>query len=1069
MEFTPASQNGIVPPTELLSLPSRFGVLVSNTSTYYGKPLLVKAVSDAAMYKTEAVSFYSVKNGTTSLLGTSTFINTTTAILVLNNISTGTHDIYASWPGEGLYAPVSTILDKISVAVAAGADLPGTFTITAGPASGTIIAGSGVNATFTATFSTQDVITGNVIFYNGVSQLASVPIENNRAVLSVGNLPAGDNIIKVVWPGGTLKGVNYQGRSAELTYNILRGLTINSPMTIRVTPGYGVYNEGNIKISATIANPTELPGKVYFSIDNEPLYYAAFSGNTATIEFGNNAYNIGARTIEALWDGNQTAYPRYVEKSTSTTWTIYERDFINITNFTVTPRTAYGYDTVFKAVLDKNNAVGNIGFYNGNTLFGNAAIVGNSATFITRSLAVGTYTVYAYYDGNSVAPKYFSTTSNTATMVVTEGVEITQAMNLAVTNDSYFGTTDPYVVGENQTIKATLSTSTVLTGPVRFYVDDILQGTANWNGYNTATFTTTFTTTGSHAVQAVWPGQSIGNVFYATKVSTVSTLTLVSGYTMGRNITLSTVTPVIVNQPSTFIASINTSSTMTGLVSFTVNGTTVGTSTWINNISTLETTISNTGTYTIQALWQGGVIDGTRVYNAKLSTTATHVVVPTVTPTVTANIASILVQEDIPFNLTSTILGTAAFPINNSLDILQEVLNIDYDISHNIQTSSTSLVKTVNLTSTSTQTSVLLASITQLYEDPAYPYISPTNINFSFNEKLYPGGSYRRYFYTRFNSGTGFNSTSSSRLTMDVVPRVSTSTIGLYCLGYATSGEKLVANKILLVGLDRKTHRLYFSSPNTSTSGVVTFNYTGYNNQTLSSTATMIKGVAYTDVFMTDFAWGDNPVSAQFNGQTYSQKLNIIGRVPSNWTQYYNGKTFLPTTVVPIADSIVALEGFTMRINLNRYCYSTLGSPSLDQTTGKYYYQLTSPVTSFTNTRDATNKYYFDDNLVDSVVITNGYISVPYAASENNGTGSPNNRTNLASWYSKYASDGLYISGSTSVYYVGDYVYDQVIGVEGVAHIYRCRVQHNTEYYGQNSNNKGTRPYYRSDLWQLIL
>jgi hypothetical protein len=622
MEFTPASQNGIVPPTELLSIPSRFGILVSNTSTYYGKPLLIKAVSDAIMYKTEPVTFYSVKSGTTSVLGTSTFMDTASAVLVLNNISTGTHDIYATWPGEGLYAPTTTINNKVSVVVAAGQDLPGNFTLTAGPTSGTVIAGSEVNVTFTATFSTLDIITGNVIFYRGSTQLGSVFIEDNKAVLSVNNLPSGDNIIKAVWPGGNINGVNYQGRSAQVTYNVVRGFTINQTMSVAVTPSYGIFNEGNIKIAATLNTSTELLGNVYFSIDNTPLYYAPFLGNTATIEIANNAYEIGNRTIEATWDGNQTGYPRYIEKTTSTTWTVYERDFISFTNFTVTPRSAYGYDTVFSATLNKSDAVGNVGFYTGNTLLGSGPIVGNSATFTTRSLAVGTYTVYAYYDGRPITPKYFSTVSSTATMVITEGIEIPASLLVTITNDSYAGTTDPYIINENQTIKATISTSTVLSGPVRFYVDDVLLGTNNWNGSNTATFTTTFATTGSHSIQARWPGQSINNKFYSTKISNVSTVTSLAGYTMFPNLVQTATNRVIVGQPFSLTDVITTSSTLNGTtagnISFYYSGdvierittTTASVEFSEDSILLLDSLLSSTSSYVGWAFAKGNRISG---------------------------------------------------------------------------------------------------------------------------------------------------------------------------------------------------------------------------------------------------------------------------------------------------------------------------------------------------------------------------------------------------------------------------------------------------------------------------
>lgn len=572
MEFTPASQNGIVPPTELLSLPSRFGILVSTTSTVYGKPILIKAVSDAAMYKTEPVVFKTYHNGTTSTLGTAQFSDTANAVLVLDTLNTGTHSIWAEWPGEGLYAPVTSINNPVTVTMAAGNILNATVEITITPNSGTVVEGEG-DIDIEVFINTAIQLSGNIQFFNGNTQIGIVPILNNLAILQNVNLPAGTNNIRVVWPGATIGGTVYQGLSSSTSYTVLSGSPNGASVFVSINPTTGVAQEGNVTLTATLNSSTVYPGRVYFSVNGEPLLYGELSNNVATVT-ARNVYNSGTYAITALWDGNQTSHPRYVQKSTSTNWTVVPRATLPALNFSVTPSpTSSRIETTFSANFNTSTSIdGIISFIEqGGDVIGTAQLVNNSAVFKTSSLTTGTKIVYAYFPGSIVEPKYFPVTSNTQTLVVTSGLNIYAPLNLTITPVNKISS--EYVIDEPVNFTSKITTSTTLTNVVKVFSNNRYKTESAWVR-NTTTSTSTFSSTGTYDIFSYWVGDVINGTPYEGKYSTVTSITVVDRATMPYNLILrSSQNPNTSTTGSsiTFTVTATTSSYLSGNVEFKID------------------------------------------------------------------------------------------------------------------------------------------------------------------------------------------------------------------------------------------------------------------------------------------------------------------------------------------------------------------------------------------------------------------------------------------------------------------------------------------------------------------
>jgi hypothetical protein len=526
------------------------------------------------MYKTEPVSFYTKLNGgSATLLGTSTFIDTVSAVYIAT-LATGTNEIYASWPGEGLYAPVTTSLDPVIVTMAAGYVLPGTMEITITPASGTRVVGEGA-IDIEAFVNTTVQLTGNMLFYQGARQIGSIPIVNNLALLQNADLRAGTPTIRIVWGGGTIGGTTYQGISTSTSYTVLRGTTIPGNMTLSVSPSNTTQYEGDITLTAAISTTTDLPGTVYFSIGDTPLLYATMVDNSATIIVPNN-YATGAYTMSAIWDGNQSSHPRYIEKTTTATFTTLERATLPKPTLTINPSpSAFKIETTFNATFNTTtNISGNISFIeDGAGVIGTAALVNNTAVLKTSSLTTGTKIVYAYYPGSTTDPKYFSTSSNTQTLVVNAGVSIGRPIILSVKPESVIQTTQ-YVVDEPIRFISTISTSTVLINNVKIFANNRYRSESPWIA-NVANTVTTIASTGTFDVFSYWVGGTIGGKDYEGFASSSTTITVQERATLPYNLNLtSSQNPNASGGVTTFTVTATTSTQLSGNVEFYFNQTT---------------------------------------------------------------------------------------------------------------------------------------------------------------------------------------------------------------------------------------------------------------------------------------------------------------------------------------------------------------------------------------------------------------------------------------------------------------------------------------------------------------
>ena len=511
MNFQQSSVTGINQPTQPLTKSSGFGLAVSTTATNVGDPVILKAISDAAMYKTIPVSFYADNTylgvTTTYLLGTATFTTPTVAPLIVFSLATGTNQVYAEWPGQNKFAPVTTKNKPIPVEMTGGAVLNSDFILNASPLSNTLAESSGT-VTLTAILTTSTLVNDDVTFWdvtNGL-YLGQAPLIGNTAIFDIDSLSSGTHYLAANWPGGLQgDGIYYQGLTSYITYTVLAGTpyvppTVNpqsdtiviSSIDLSITPNPSMVYYQAGRMVATINSTEMVGGYVNFYNGSQQIGNARVINNTATYITAN--FNTGTYYISAQYP------PPYGSSSSikiSNTVTYIVRDGLPSTlAITKTPNPVYQLDMFDVTVTDSATGANLINAVNLYEIIGNTKTLLSSTNFLNSNIThltvdpnnfVGTgtnHSIQAFWGGQggigdqapykpaisnisteSVTLAHLSLSSGTRLYVVGENITLTattdQSVGAGIRTASLVN--DFHFITSSTTFLKTISTATVLT------------------------------------------------------------------------------------------------------------------------------------------------------------------------------------------------------------------------------------------------------------------------------------------------------------------------------------------------------------------------------------------------------------------------------------------------------------------------------------------------------------------------------------------------------------------------------------------------------------------------------
>jgi len=325
--------------------------------------------------------------------------------------------------------------------------------------------------------------------------------------------------------------------SGDATYS---PLTLAGTLTVTLLPSQTyitnvvtpiIYGDiiGNIaKGFATPLNPSDTAlldgGTLSFYINGQVVCTLPFiTGITQTCPPTTGAgYPVGAYALSSSYSGNQFYLP-----STSPYYTVVvlPSDTQGTLVSSANPATL-GQNVTLTATFSAPFAtpIGSVSFFDGTTLLGSGNFNASGVvTLTTSTLALGPHNITAIYAGT---PNFKPSTTPVLVQVI--------APRPVATTTILTSSVNPSSVGQSVTFTALVSSGTpvgtALPAPsVSFTVDGVAAATVQLSSQNTASFTTSSLTAGSHTIVATYSGgpDSVGDVFSPSFGNLVQTVNVV--------------------------------------------------------------------------------------------------------------------------------------------------------------------------------------------------------------------------------------------------------------------------------------------------------------------------------------------------------------------------------------------------------------------------------------------------------------------------------------------------------------------------------------------------------------
>jgi hypothetical protein len=564
--------------TALISAPdpSSFGAAKTLTAT-------VTAAPPGGGIPTGTAAFF---DGAT-LLGTGTLDGSGVATFTTSALAVGSHALTAVYSGDADFTGSTSPVDTQTVDQAAT-----TTALISAPDPSSFGAAKILTATVTAVPPGSGTPTGTVSFFDGATLLGSAPLVGGVGTLTTSALAVGSHALTAVYGGDP----NFSGSTSPVdTQTVDQAATVT---TLTSVPDPSVFGEAKT-LTATVAvvppgagTPT---GTVSFFDGATLLGTSPLIAGTATLT--TSTLSIGSHALTAVYSGDTD-----FAGSTSPMDTQTVAQAATTTALTSAPDPSVSGEaklltaTVAVTPPGSGTPTGTVSFFDGATLLGTASLNNGTATFTTSALGVGSHSLTAVYSGDT---DFTGSTSPVDTQTVAQ----------AGTTTSVAGAPDPSVFGQAVTLTATVVPvppgSGTPTGTASFFDGATLLGSGTLSG-GVATFTTSTLSVGSHAITAVYSGDST----FTGSTSPVDTLTV------NQAATTTTLTgapnPSALGQAVTLTATVAAvppgSGTPTGTASFFDGATLLGTGTVSGGVATLTTSTLAIGAHSITAVYSGDAI-----------------------------------------------------------------------------------------------------------------------------------------------------------------------------------------------------------------------------------------------------------------------------------------------------------------------------------------------------------------------------------------------------------------------------------------------------------------------------
>lgn len=319
------------------------------------------------------------------------------ATAILTDLSIGTHDVVAVYPGDEARPGAVSPATRLVVAAR-----PTTTALLAGP--GAPVHGQPLALAATVA-SAGDTATGDVEFRDGTTSLGTIALADAQAAATLA-LPAGGHRLTAAYGGDATHAAS---TSAELAVEVAKGGTTT---TLAATPG-SVAPGGSITLMATLAAVAPAVGTpsaaVVFAEGGTPLATVAATDGVARTTVAATA--VGSRVFTATTDGDE-----HFAGSISAPATVIVTRLGTTTGLTpsadaVTPGAALALTA--RVTAPAGTPVGDVAFTDGGSAVGTATLAAGVATLTVRPTALGDHGFAARYLGSATHATSTATTTVT--------------------------------------------------------------------------------------------------------------------------------------------------------------------------------------------------------------------------------------------------------------------------------------------------------------------------------------------------------------------------------------------------------------------------------------------------------------------------------------------------------------------------------------------------------------------------------------------------------------------------------------------------------------------------------
>ncbi len=502
----------------------------------------------------------------------------------------------------------------------------------------------GQQVTFTATVTgTGGTPTGSVTFYDGTTTLGTTALSAGAATFATSSLSIGSHSITAQYDGDA----NFGSTTSTVVTQVVNGSAAIATVVSSLNPSQATQSvtfTATVRSSGSGGTPT---GTVTFldgntSLDGSTvLLTATLVGVSASVTTTSLSVGLHSITVEYSGDANFNSVT-----SSAITETVNAIPTATALVSSANP-SAGGQSVTFTATVSSSGGTptGTVTFLDGTTSlattnFSSSAPGSAVATFTTSSLAIGTHSITAKYNGSSI----FAVSTSTALSQVISGLSTSVALS---------SSPNPSMVGNAATFTATVTGSGggTPTGTVTFFDGTNTLGPGTLSGNGVAVLVVSSLSAGSHTITASYGGDA------SFSPSTSAPLTQVVTGLSTTAVLVSSVNPSASGQAVTFTATVTSSGgTPTGTVTFKDGGTSLGTGTLSGNgVASFTTSVLASGSHSITASYGGD-----SNFAVSTSNTVTQIVLKAASVSLASSLNVLISGQTVTF--TATVSGSGGTP-----------------------------------------------------------------------------------------------------------------------------------------------------------------------------------------------------------------------------------------------------------------------------------------------------------------------------------------------------------------------------------------------------------------------